>query len=311
MLLCRLCLLVAISLMSTPTFASAREFTLTIDDPHLLSHPSKDPRARLSPQQRDLRILQHLKRSGKKALLFVCGKRVHSPDGKKLLQRWVNNGHFLGNHSWSHLYFHSRRVSLKRFQRDFLRNHQMLKGFSNVLPLFRFPYLKEGNTLLKRDGMRQTLRSRRIQNGYVTVDASDWYVDQKLRQWVKHRKNVPLHRFRSYYLNHMWDRAQYYDGLAKRLGFKQVRHTLLIHHNLLNALFLGDLLRHFQKKGWRLVDANKVYQTPQFPKEPQRLPSGESILWSLAKQRGLKGLRYPAEDGRYEKNALRQWLKAR
>jgi hypothetical protein len=109
----------------------------------------------------------------------------------------------------------------------------------------------------------------------------------------------------------MWDRAQYYDGLAKRLGFKQVRHTLLIHHNLLNALFLGDLLRHFQKKGWRLVDANKVYQTPQFPKEPQRLPSGESILWSLAKQRGLKGLRYPAEDGRYEKNALRQWLKAR
>jgi hypothetical protein len=32
------------------------------------------------------------------------------------------------------------------------------------------------------------------------------------------------------------------------------------------------------------------------------LPAGESIVWSLAKEKGViaKSLRYPAEDGEYE-----------
>jgi hypothetical protein len=37
----------------------------------------------------------------------------------------------------------------------------------------------------------------------------------------------------------MWTRAEYYDALAqKTLGY-QVKHTLLMHFNLLNGLFLA------------------------------------------------------------------------
>jgi hypothetical protein len=38
--------------------------------------------------------------------------------------------------------------------------------------------------------------------------------------------------------------------------------------------------------------------------ESKTLPADESILWSLAKERGVSGLRYPAEDGRYEQAIL-------
>jgi hypothetical protein len=37
---------------------------------------------------------------------------------------------------------------------------------------------------------------------------------------------------------------------------------------------------------------------------PDILPAGESILWALAKQKGVPGLRYPAEDDVYEKPIL-------
>jgi hypothetical protein len=34
------------------------------------------------------------------------------------------------------------------------------------------------------------------------------------------------------------------------------------------------------------------------------LPAGESILWALAKQHGVPGLRWPGEDDIYEKPLL-------
>jgi hypothetical protein len=97
----------------------------------------------------------------------------------------------------------------------------------------------------------------------------------------------------------MWDRAQYYDSLAKSTLGRSVKHTLLMHFNLLNALFLDDLLKMFKSKGWQLIAAEAAFTDPVFAAQPKVLPAGESIVWSLAKESGKidKKLRYPAEDG--------------
>ena len=75
-----------------------------------------------------------------------------------------------------------------------------------------------------------------------------------------------------------------------------------MHFNLLNGLFLGDLIEMFKGKGWQLIDAEEAFTDPIFRAEPNTLPAGESIVWSLAKEKGTiaKSLRYPAEDGDYE-----------
>jgi hypothetical protein len=41
-----------------------------------------------------------------------------------------------------------------------------------------------------------------------------------------------------------------------------------------------------------------------YKSQPDILPAGESVLWALAKQHNLPGLRYPAEDDVYEKPIL-------
>jgi hypothetical protein len=74
----------------------------------------------------------------------------------------------------------------------------------------------------------------------------------------------------------------------------------------LNVLFLGDLLRMFEDKGWRPIDAEVAFHDEVFRREPDTAPAGESLIWALAKETGRfeTRLRYPGEDDVYEKPAL-------
>lgn len=93
-----------------------------------------------------------------------------------------------------------------------------------------------------------------------------------------------------------------YDSLAHKVTGRAVKHTILTHFNLLNALFLGDLMEMFKTKGWRWIHADEAFADPVFNARPKTVPAGESIIWALAKESGKidKNLRYPAEDGEYE-----------
>jgi hypothetical protein len=103
-------------------------------------------------------------------------------------------------------------------------------------------------------------------------------------------------------MEHMWARAEYYDALARRVLGRPVKHTVLVHFNLLNGLFLGDLIAMFKSKGWQPIDAEEAFTDQIFSARPNVLPAGESIVWSMAKAKRTiaKSLRYPAEDGEYE-----------
>jgi hypothetical protein len=111
-------------------------------------------------------------------------------------------------------------------------------------------------------------------------------------------------------MEHMWARAEYYDTLARRVLGRPVKHTVLVHFNLLNGLFLNDLIAMFKSKGWQPIDAEEAFKDVVFSAKPNVLPAGESIVWSLAKEKGTisKSLRYPAEDGEIE-NARMDRLK--
>jgi hypothetical protein len=62
----------------------------------------------------------------------------------------------------------------------------------------------------------------------------------------------------------------------------------------------------FAGKGWKLIDAKNAFTDSVFSAAPNIVPSGESIIWALAKETGKFDniLRYPGEDGAYEKSKL-------
>lgn len=171
--------------------------------------------------------------------------------------------------------------------------------------MFRFPYLKEGESSQKRDELRSFLSTHGYSNGHVTIDASDWYINMRLLEKIKSGEKVDYNKYRDFYLKHLWDRSQYYSDLARKNLGRDVKHTILLHHNLTTALFLGDLIKMYEAKGWKVIDADKAFSDPIYASLPKNIPAGESLIWALAKEKGDTSLRYPAEDSRYEEEEMK------
>lgn len=251
-------------------------------------------------------ILRHLKKNDLKAVLFATGSFLEGEKGRYILNSWNDAGHKIANHTYSHPYYHSSKITLEEFQQELLKNDSVIKNYSNYYRYFRYPYLKEGNTIAKRDRFRTFLKNQNYKVGHVTIDASDWYVSSRLTKRLKENPEVNVSGYRDYYIDHIYDRALFYDSLATQLTNRKIPHTLLLHHNLTSALFLDDLITHFKNKGWEVINADEAFKDSIFNNEPNTIPAGESLVWALAKQSGKyeNVLRYPAEDSQYEKEAM-------
>jgi len=272
------------------------QIAVTMDDFNVYDTPA------LSGEARNRAILDSLRaRSNLKIVLFVCCKYLERENNRQLLSAWNDAGHIIANHTYSHWYYPN--TDFQKFGEDVLRAEAMLKTYPRYRKLFRFPFLKEGKTATQRDEVRAFLKAHNYRNGHVTIDASDWYIDDRLRARLKMNPSADVTPYKNYYLAHLWERANYYDDLARKVLGRSVKHTLLVHHNVLNGLFLGDALQMFEQKGWKLINAEDAYTDPIFTAAPNTAPAGESLIWALAKETGKFDtlLRYPGEDDVYEK----------
>jgi peptidoglycan/xylan/chitin deacetylase (PgdA/CDA1 family) len=282
--------------MSYSACATCQTIALTFDD-----GPNMADRVGLSPAARNAAILQQLADAHLKSILFVT-RMDADPRRNALVRQWGTAGHQVGNHTATHPGFDE--VSLADFERELLACDKAIRNMPGYTRRFRFPYLKEGNTIEKRDGFREFLDANSYEAGPVSVDTSDWYYSQRLSDRLEKDPNADTSAYRDAYLRHLYDRAQYYDGLSHATLGRSVAHVLLLHHNLINALYLRDVIQMLRDKGWTLLDSAAAFKDPVYRMRPDILPAGESILWALAKQKGIPGLRYPGEDDVYEKPAL-------
>src|SRR5512143_3413294 len=114
----------AVSLGSKHLFASSKpQIAITMDDPRVV------PAYGWTAAEVNRRILDALDKHKIKAGLFVCGMRVDSPEGKQLLGSWNDAGHTLGNHSYSHLFLPSSKVTLQQYCEDIARGETVVAGF--------------------------------------------------------------------------------------------------------------------------------------------------------------------------------------
>jgi peptidoglycan/xylan/chitin deacetylase (PgdA/CDA1 family) len=281
---------------TTPNNSARPQVALTMDDPTL----SLGSIVRW--QEANSRILKAISAKDVRAALFVCGMRVDDADGAKLVSAWDQAGHLICNHSYSHK-FYGEQTSYADFAVDFLKNEKVIAPYHNRTALFRYPFLKEGDTAEKRDRFRALLKERGYRVGHVTIDASDWYVSQRFVDRLGKDPKSPVGPYRDYLIGHLLDRAAFYRQLALDVLGRDIRHTLLMHFNPLNAFVLPDVMAAFETAGWQWIDASLAFEDPVFRSEPKTVPAGESLVWALAKETGRfeDRLRYPGEDDVYEK----------
>lgn len=251
-------------------------------------------------------IRDQLKHSGIKAVWFVAANKLNNENGKLLLQVWNNDGHLIANHTYHHLNYNKPSVSFGLFVHDIQKCDSLIDGYPNYRKIFRFPVLKQGNTVAKRDSIQNWLLQNGYKQGWVTIDASDWYYNQRLLKLLKENPNAGLKGLREAFVAHIFDRAVFYDKLSMEINQREIKHVVLLHFNLTSALFLTDLIKKFKAEGWNIANYGDAIEDPVYSKLPDVMPAEQSLIWLQAKESGKYEavLRYPGEDGEYEKEKL-------
>ncbi len=275
--------------------------------------PSLAETPRLSPQARNDAMLAALAKHKVKAALFVtAGNGAIKPEGLALARAWGQAGHVVGNHTMTHPDLDSAKVSLTQYQQEVLDCDRIIATLPGYQRWFRFTFLREGNTPDKRNGMRSFLRQQDYRNAYVTLDTSDWRLNDKLVEVLEKNPQASaaaLEPIRQAYLAHLRQRALAYRALAQRLQGRDIPQMLLLHHNLINALWLDDVVKQFKDMRWTIITPAQAYADPVYALNPERAAPGQSLLLSMGRSLGLStqdlGLRL-MDDGDFEIDALKQ-----
>lgn len=287
-------------LIFVTTMGQAKQLALSFDD-------GVNPDLNSQAVQINQQILQQLKQHQLKSIIYPSVIKIGDSAGLQLVAEWGKQGHQIGNHSELHLNLNKDHISSQQYIAGIQRAEQVFRPLTGWTARYRFPFLKEGNTLEKRDHVAAYLKQHHYQSGAVSIDASDWFYNQKYIAYQKQRQTQYLEKLKQAYIAHLLDRAAYYDQLAiETLGYSP-KHVLLLHVNAINAAFLNDVIQTFQAHDWQLIDSEQAYSDALYQKHAKILPAGESIIWSLAKQKGHVNLRYPAEDAPYEQENLKRF----
>ncbi len=280
--------------------ALAKSLALSFDD-------GLDPLIHSQAKQINNDILTTLNKYQIDAIVYPSLSKIGGKEGLEIIAEWGKQGHRIGNHGNLHLNLHKNEVNLADYLKDMQQGHQAFSSLHRFVARYRFPFLKEGNTLEKRDSVRKWLKTHNYQSGAVSIDASDWYYNQLFLKFQQEKDQASLDKLKQAYIFHLLDRAQYYDGLALQTLGRSPKHILLLHVRAINAAWLEDIIDGFKKQGWKFIDSHTAYQDPIYKIQPQTLPAGESIIWNIAQIYGVEKLRYPAEEAAYEYPLLQKF----
>ncbi|WP_418130719.1 polysaccharide deacetylase family protein [Variovorax sp. 278MFTsu5.1] len=290
--------LAALLLLLGSSCVIAQTLALTFDDG---LDPSKEPAAASWNRQ----ILETLRDAGITSMVFPALVRTGPAQGLDLIRDWARAGHAVGNHTSRHRSLGSPQVPLADFIGDVKEAEAVLSRLPGWTKMLRFPYLKEGDTLAKRDGMRLWMQAAGYRAAPVSIDASDWYYNQVYAAWLDEGNAGKADRVKAAYIEHLLDRAAYYDALARQVLGRSPAHVMLLHTSRINAAALGELIAAFRARGWTFTAARTAFDDPVYSVRIDTLPAGESVVWASAKAAQVPGLRYPAEDSVYEEPKLR------
>lgn len=277
--------------------AHAQSVAITIDD-----GPNTEQTPRMTAVERNQSILNALAKHHVQAALFVTSSYgANTPEGLPLLQAWSKAGHAIGNHTVTHPDLH--KIDLTAYQKEVLDCDRLISTQPGYQKWLRFTYLREGNTPEKIEGMRKFLNEQGYRNAYVSIDTSDWRLNEKLVEVLKKNPNADVSAIHSAYLTHIRQRVLAYRELSQQLQGRDIAQVMLLHHNLLNALWLDDVLAEIEGMGWKIIPPAEAFTDPVYKLNPVRKAAGQSLLLSLGRTLGLglmPGGERLVDDGDYE-----------
>jgi peptidoglycan/xylan/chitin deacetylase (PgdA/CDA1 family) len=293
-------LLAAVPACSQERAAPVRQVAVTFDDLPVIStvfHATSDHR-RITED-----LLAAIARQRIPAIGFVNENKLETngvldPTRVALLERWLDAGLELGNHTYSHPDLH--RTPLAAYQADVLRGERVLRPLiarrGGRLRYFRHPFLHTGTSLEERRAFEGFLEEHGYRVAPVTFDDYDYLFASAYDRATARRDLAMRQRIAQSYLDYMLRVVAYYEQQSSGLFGRNVRHVLLLHANALNADHLDGLATRLRARGYAFVTLDQALEDPIYRSEDRYVgPAGITWLHRWALTRGVRGSFFAGE----------------
>ena len=220
---------------------------------------------------------------------FVNGKKVDDDATTEvILRRWLASGNALGNHSWSHPSLNETTLD------DYLADVRKGEGIVTKLAppgswkVFRYPFLQEGNTPEKRDGVRRFLAAEGYAIAEVTIDADDWAYNPPFARCTDKGDRPALAELRRSFVEGHVEELRHVRDFARAFAGRDVPQILLLHIGAADADAIDALLTAYEAEGVRWVGLRAALADPFYANETrQPVPFGSALPYRLAREHGL------------------------
>jgi len=243
------------------TVQAAPTMVLSIDD-----GPSLQATPRLTPQQRHAALLEALQQRRLTAVLYVTlNFGANRPEGMALARAWGEAGHLLGNHTVTHADLNDEKVPLASYLREISACEAAMHTLPGWRRWFRATYLNEGHTPERREGLRRFLAEQGYRLAPVDLDSRDWQYAPRLATLLLDPAG-DASALKTEFFQQLLSRARAMRSAQER----STPFVLLMHDNLLSALWLGQVLDALTAEGFSFVHPEAA--VPPAQGEPASLP---------------------------------------
>jgi peptidoglycan-N-acetylglucosamine deacetylase len=247
------------------------------------------------------KLLRSIKANNVPAIGFVNETKLYRNNEIKertaLLQMWLDAGYELGNHTYSHIAID--QVPLSAYQADVIRGEEvtrkLLAAKGMKLRYFRHTQLRTGPTPEYKKGLDQFLAARGYTIAPVTIDNNDFifaslYGAAKMRGDAATMKLVV-----DAYIPYMESVFDFFERLSVDFLGYEIKQTLLLHSNDLNADHFDDLVSMMKKRGYTFITLEQALKDKAYQLPDAQVTKGLSWIhrWMIAK--GLQMRPEPSE----------------
>jgi peptidoglycan/xylan/chitin deacetylase (PgdA/CDA1 family) len=221
-----------------------------------------------------------------------ASKLENDPDAQQALRIWVAAGMKIGNHTWSHPSLAD--LSAEAYEREIARDEPALVKYSRThdWQWFRYPYLAEGDTEVKRNEVRGWLSAHGYRVAEVTLNFEDYSWNDAYGRCTAKQDDAALAWLRQSYL----ESAAAYVKLGReeeQIAFgHEIPNVILLHATAFTTLMIPDLIAQLRQEGFRFAPLAKVERNAAYKKPPV---NGSKYNGTLPDQfMDLRHLPYPS-----------------
>ena len=242
------------------------------------------------------KLLATLREQKVPAVGFVNEQKLYKmsevDDRIKALNRWLDNGFELGNHTFAHTSLN--RVPLQAWEEDVVRGETvtglLLAQHKMKMRYLRHPYLDAGIDLQTRREAEAFLSARGYHVAPVTMDAWDWmyagvYDDARKRGDTALQKQLV-----DSYLSYTTQVFDYYEKASKDLFGYELKQIILLHGNWLEADHIGELIELLRKRGYQFIKLDDALGDGAYSSPDEYVGEGTSWYdhWAITRGHPLQ-----------------------